>query len=112
MLIITQEVLACRSPTTTYAFLQEQYLYFQLTLVYEQLHYQFKDYMEFLEAIQQSNLHRQHLMCELYMHDFILEMEQKFNVGHFLGDIELRAFVSFMLNEMKWDLPFTTFEEN
>ena len=46
------------------------------------------------------------------MHGFILEMEHKFNVGPFLVDIQLRAFVSFMLNQMKWDLVFTTFEAN
>ena len=51
-------------------------------------------------------------MCEFYMHGFILEMEQKFNVRPFLGDIQLREFVSFMLNQMKWDLTFTTFEAN
>ena len=68
--------------------------------------------MEFLEAVQEIDLHRQHLMCELYMHGFILETEQKFNVGPFLGDIQLRSFVSFMLNKMKWDLAFTTFEAN
>ena len=102
MLTITQELLACRSPATTYAlFSQEQYLYFQLTSVCEQLPYQFKNYMEFLELVRESDLHRKHLMCELYMHGFILEMEHKFNVGAFLVDIQLRAFVSFMLNQMK-----------
>ena len=113
MLTITQELLACRSPATAYAlFLQEQCLYFQLTSIYEQFPYQFKDYMEFLEAIRESDLHRQHLMCELYMHGFILETKQKFNIRPFLGDIQLRDFVSFMLNQMKWDLAFTTFEAN
>ena len=58
MLTITQELLACRSPATSYTlFLQDQYLYFQLMSVYEKLPYQFKDYMEFLEAIWESNLH-------------------------------------------------------
>ena len=51
-------------------------------------------------------------MCKLYIHGFILEIVQKFNVGPFLEDIQLREFVSFMLNQMKWDLSFTTFEEN
>ena len=74
--------------------------------------YQFKNYMEFLESVRERDLHRQHVMCELYMHVFILEMEQKFNVGPFLGDIQVRAFVSFMLNQMKWDLDFTTFKSN
>lgn len=46
------------------------------------------------------------------MHGFILEMEHKFNVGPFLGNIQLRAFVSFVLNQMKWDLAFTTFKAN
>ena len=74
MMTITQEMLACRSPATTYAlFLQEQYVYFQLMSIYEQKPYQFKDYMDFPEAIRESDLHRQHLMCELYMHGFILE---------------------------------------
>ena len=68
--------------------------------------------MEFLESFWESDLHRQHLMCELYMHGFILEMEQKFNVGPFLRDIQLREFASFMLNQMKWDLAFTNFEAN
>ena len=52
MMTITQEMLACRSPATTYTvFLQEQYLYFKLTSIYEHKVYQFKDYMEFHEAI-------------------------------------------------------------
>ena len=46
------------------------------------------------------------------MHGFILEMEHKFNVGPFLRDIQLRAFVSFMLDQMKWDLAFNNFEAN
>jgi len=46
------------------------------------------------------------------MHGFILEMENKFNVGPFIRDIQLREFVSFMLNQMQWDLVFTTFKEN
>jgi hypothetical protein len=99
MLKITLEFLACRSPYIAYAlFLQEQYLYFHLTSVCEQLHYQFKNYMEFLDSVRESDLHKQHLMCELCMHGFILEMEHKFNIGPFLRDIQLMAFVSFMLN--------------
>ena len=81
-------------------------------LVCEQLPYQFKDYMKFFEDIRESDLHKHHLMCELYMHGFILETEQKFNIGPFLRDIQLREFVSYMLNQMKWDLAFTTFEAN
>ena len=99
MLTITQELIVFRCPTTTYVvFLQEQYLYFQLTSVCEEFPYQFENCIEFLELVRESDLQRKYLMCELYMQGFILEMEQKFNVGPFLGDIQLRAFVSFMLN--------------
>lgn len=46
------------------------------------------------------------------MHGYFLYCENKFNVALFVGDIQLRSSVSFMLNQIKWKLSFTTFKSN
>jgi len=46
------------------------------------------------------------------MHNYILEIDQLFDPVTYVGDIQLRAFTSFMINQVKWKKAFDTFQEN
>jgi len=46
----------------------------------------------FLKTSFQNNLAGQHLLYELYMHEYILFGEMKFNLSNYVGDIQLRDF--------------------
>ena len=51
-------------------------------------------------------------MCELYMHGYYLKHDKSFNLVPFMGDIILRAFTSYTINQIKWRKVWDTFEEN
>ena len=68
--------------------------------------------MQLLRILRVNNYISQHLLCELYMHDYILEIDQTFNPVPFVGDIQLRAFTSFVINQVKWKKAFDTFDAN
>jgi len=44
------------------------------------------------------------------MHDYILGVDQSFNLVSFVGDIQLRYFTSFVTNHVKWKKSLDTFE--
>ena len=46
------------------------------------------------------------------MHDYFLEDDQAFNLIPYVGDIQLRAFTSYTINQVKWKKYSDTFEEN
>jgi hypothetical protein len=58
--------------------------------------------ISFLKTFFQRSLADQHLLCELYLHEYVLFGERKFNLSHYVGDIQLRDFTSFVSNQEKW----------
>jgi hypothetical protein len=41
-------------------------------------------------------------LCELYLHNFILEENREENPNPFTGDIQFQAFLSFSKNQIRW----------
>jgi len=62
----------------------------------------FDSIISFLKTFFQSSLAKEHILHELYLHDFIFWGERKFNLSPYGGDIQLRAFTSFVSNQAKW----------
>ena len=54
----------------------------------------------------------QHLMCEFYMHGYLLRVEREFYPVPYVGDIHLRALTSYALNQIHWQKACNTFESN
>jgi hypothetical protein len=110
---ITQQVVTCRSPSLSYAlFLHEQYLFFCLECIYQEMVYNIKDPIQFLRTLRSHDILTQHLMCELYMHNYLLRDDKKFNPVPYVGDVQLRAFLSYTINQVKWKKALDSFEEN
>lgn len=52
------------------------------------------------------------LLCELYQHNFLLSPEKIWNPNPYVGDVQLRAFVSYLRNQANWVEPLKTFKHN
>ena len=77
---ITHHVVTCSSPSLSYAlFLPEQYLFFCLECIHQEMVYNIKYPMEFLRTLKRYDILTQHLMCELYMHNYLLRDDKKLN---------------------------------
>ena len=57
---------------------------------------------EFVSCFREKEEKVKYFLCELYLHNFILEDNRKENRGPFIGDIQFRAFVSFTKNQIRW----------
>lgn len=54
----------------------------------------------------------QHLMCEFYLHGYLLHLDRDFNLVLYVGDIHLRALTSYAFNQIHWQKACNTFESN
>ena len=64
---------------------------------------------EFVSCFREKEEKVKYFLCELYLHNFILEDNRKENRGPFIGDIQFRAFVSFTKNQIRWAKSHKTF---
>ena len=67
---------------------------------------------KFLETFFRSNFEDQNQLCELYLHEMACPLDHHSNPVLFLGDVELRAFASFVSNHAQWERSFHTFSPN
>ena len=54
----------------------------------------------------------QNLLCELFLHERACPMDAHSNPVPYLGDIQLRAFTSFVTNHMHWWSAIQTIQNN
>ena len=69
----------------------------------------------FLDVFCASDFDEQSLLCELFLHNIICEhvsMQMVVTVFSYMGDLQLRAFVSFMKNQIEWHLAIKSMETN
>ena len=104
------DVLACRSPANNYAlFLLERYLQLKIKAVRVGKPIELKTVEDFINCCKHHGVKVQRLLCEFYLHNFVLEEETKKNPSHFVGDVQFRAFISFTANQLKWFKAYNTF---
>lgn len=53
---------------------------------------------QFIETFAAASINEQNLLCELYIHNEAMPEDRKLNLIPVAGDIQIRAFVSFMAN--------------
>lgn len=81
-------VLACRSPTKNYAlFLLERYLQLKIKAVKAGKPIELKIVDDFINCFKHHGVKFQRLICEFYLHNFILEEEMEKNPSPFVGDV-------------------------
>ena len=101
---LADQALACRPPPRVHAFcLKEQYLLLQLMLTLRNVNAEFKSAQEFYGLYQTLPPWQQNLLCELYVHNFFIPTKTKWNHLLYIGDVHLKALMSWMSNEVNYD---------
>ena len=60
----------------------------------------------------ESSFTEQNLLCELYLDEMACPMDSRSNPVPYLGDVQLRAFASFVNNHVQWENVFHTISRN
>ena len=68
--------------------------------------------MQLVRILKIHNHVNQHSLCELYMNEYILGIDESFNLVKIIEDIQLRDFTSLIINQFRWKKAFDTFEPN
>ena len=96
------DVLECRSPTNNYVLLLlERYLLLKIKVVRAGKLIKLKTNEDFINCCKQHGLKVQRLLCEFYLHNFVLEKEVEKNPNPFVRDVQFQAFISFVVNQLK-----------
>ena len=88
---------------------------FQLKAIIEDRPYLCSSTRTFLDVFRASDFDEQSLLCELFLHNIICEhvsMQMIVTIFSYMGDLQLRAFVSFMRNQIEWHLTIKSMETN
>ncbi len=105
------DVLTCRAPAKNYAlFLLERYLQLKIKAVRVGAPIQINTVNDFIDCCKHYGIKVQRLLCEFYLQNLVLDQETDLNPGPFVGDIQLQAFVSFGVNQLKWLKAYNTFQ--
>ena len=59
-----------------------------------------EDSVQFLLIFGSHDVPTQHLMCEFYLHRYLLWLDRDFNAVPYVGDIHLRALTSYTFNQI------------
>jgi hypothetical protein len=103
MHMMKQQVLICINPSPSYfVFVYEQLTLFKMKAIMEDHPHKITLIPEFLENFFQSGITNQHFLCELYLHEHTCQLEKRFNMTPFVGEIQLRTFTSFVNNQVTW----------
>lgn len=109
---LVDQAIAYRPPPRVYAmYLKEQFLLFQLMMTMRNIDCEFKSAQDFYNVYQIVPSWKKNLLCELYLHNFIIPQETKWNPLFYIGDVHLRAFMSWMHNKTNYDRQVDTYRD-
>ena len=111
MCSLYNDVLTCRAPAKNYAlFLLERYLQLKIKAIKAGAPIQINTVNDFIDCCKHYGVKVQRLLCEFYLHNLVLDQETELNSGPFVGDIQLQAFISLGVNQIKWLKAYNTFQ--
>ena len=113
MFKLVQEVITCRPLASFYSlFFHEHFLLFCTESIKNEVNNEMEDGVQFLWILRSHDVPTQHMMCELYLHRYLLRLDRDFNPISYVGDIHLRALTSYIFNQIHWQKASNTFESN
>src|ERR1700733_7932818 len=113
MFELCQRMLAARKPSFNYAtFLRERLAFIQLKAIKEGRPYQVVTADQFMATFARAPKNDQNLLCELYLHNEAVSEERNINMIPVVGDTQLRAFISFLANQLTWQNAFVSAQHN
>ena len=104
-------VLACRSLTTNYAlFLLERCPLLKIRAMRASKPIELRTTEDSINCCKQHGVKVQMLLCEFYLHNFVLENEVENNTNPFVRDVQFQTFISFAVNQLKWFKAYNAFQ--
>lgn len=101
--LIFDEVLQVRQPSLVYSmYLKEQFLKWQVSRIRMGIHYALEIGAKFLQVYFEGIEQEKYLICEFYVHDFLLSINTRFFLGAYIRDVQIQAFVSVLHNHVQW----------
>ena len=67
---------------------------------------------QFVETFTKASITDQHFLCELYLHNEAIPENRKINLNPLVGDVQIRAFASFLANQITWQTVFLAAKHN
>ena len=113
MFSLVRKLMVTRKPSVNYSlFLSERLVYFQLKAIANGRPYELMTSEKFVETFKEAPESDQHLLCELYLHNEAIPEERRVNLIPIAGDIQIRAFASFLSNQLTWQTVFNASSHN
>lgn len=95
------ELIQCRAPPRVYALhLKENYLSFKLNHIVRDLSPSLDTSEEFYSVYQTSPTTVKNLLCEFYLHNYVVTSNNEWNPLLYIGDIHIKALMSWVQNEI------------
>jgi hypothetical protein len=108
-----QQLMATRKPSCNYSlFLMERLMWFQLRSIIEGKPYEVISSIDFMQTFEVASTKDQHFLCEAYFHNEAILENRTLNMNPLVGDVQLRAFTSFLLNQITWQGDFSAAKNN
>jgi hypothetical protein len=98
-----QKLMTTRKPSCNYSlFFMERLMWFQLRSIIEGKPYEVISSIDFIQTFEAASTKDQHFLCEAYLHNEAILENRTLNMNPLVGDVQLRAFTSFLLNQITW----------
>jgi hypothetical protein len=108
-----QQLMATRKPSCNYSlFLMERLMWFQIKSIIEGKPHEVISSIDFIQTFEAASTRDQHLLCEAYFHNEAIPENRSLNINPLVGDVQLRAFTSFLLNQITWQGDFSAAKNN
>jgi hypothetical protein len=108
-----QKLMATRKPSCNYSlFLMERLIWFQIKSIIEGKPHEVISSADFIKTFVAASTRDQHLLCEAYFHNEAIPENRLLNINPLVGDVQLRAFTSFLLNQIIWQGDFSAAKNN
>lgn len=106
------DLVNCRSPSPVYTlFLKDQMINFQLSQITQGLNPSLHTPQEFYVSFKSVLMALQNLLYELYIHNFVFLDDKDWNSLLYMGDVQFRAVMSWMQNEISKENQATPYRE-
>jgi hypothetical protein len=110
---LMQTLMATRKPSCNYSlFLIERLTWFQIKSIIEGKSHEVIQPTDFVKTFLAASTRDQHLLCEAYFHNEAIPENRLLNINPLVGDVQLRAFTSFLHNQILWQSDFLAAKHN
>jgi hypothetical protein len=108
-----EKLMATRKPSCNYSlFLMERLMWFQIKSIIEGKPHEVISLANFIKTFVAASTRDQHLLCEAYFHNEAIPENRVLNINPLVGDVQLREFTSFLLNQILWQGDFSAAKNN